>query len=171
MSRLTRDGQTCLAKPSYQARTGTRKCFPVQLTMNRIGNLPVDLYSAICDDNTCVHLYCCRVYPQLPLAIGAPRGCCGHASGISFPRPSWFGGCSTHATPCSVSGYSYCTSCLERSERNSLTGYRYNAAILVSFYFIRVFKGVLSSELVDQEQKIGTVTSKKSRLEASKPPT
>ena len=33
-----RDGQTCLAKPNFQARTGTRKCFPVQLTMIRIGN-------------------------------------------------------------------------------------------------------------------------------------
>ena len=34
-----RDIQTCLAKPNSQARTGARKCFPVQLTMNRIGNL------------------------------------------------------------------------------------------------------------------------------------
>ena len=34
-----RDSQTCLAKPNYQARTGAREFFPVQLTMNRIGNL------------------------------------------------------------------------------------------------------------------------------------
>ena len=34
-----RDSQTCLAKPSSQARTGARKSFPVQLTMDRIGNL------------------------------------------------------------------------------------------------------------------------------------
>ena len=53
--------------------------------MNRIGNLPVDLYSATYDDNICIHIYCGSVYPQLPLVIGAPRGCCGHASGISFP--------------------------------------------------------------------------------------
>ena len=33
-----RDSQTCLAKPS-QARTRARKFFPVQLTINRIGNL------------------------------------------------------------------------------------------------------------------------------------
>ena len=46
------DGQTCLAKPNFQARTGTRIFFPVELTMNRTGNLPVDLYSATCDDNT-----------------------------------------------------------------------------------------------------------------------
>ena len=29
------------------------------------------------------------------------------------------------------------------------TSYLYNAAILASFFFIRVFKGVLSSEFVD----------------------
>ena len=52
-----RDGQICLAKPNFQARAGTRKLFPVQLTMNRIGNLPVDLYSAICHDNTYIHIY------------------------------------------------------------------------------------------------------------------
>ena len=34
-----RDGQTCLAKPHSQARTGMRIFFPVQLTMNRIGKL------------------------------------------------------------------------------------------------------------------------------------
>ena len=34
-----RDSQTCLAKPNSQARTGARKISPVQLTMNRIGNL------------------------------------------------------------------------------------------------------------------------------------
>ena len=33
------DGQACPAKPNSQAQTGTRKCFPVQLTMNRIGKL------------------------------------------------------------------------------------------------------------------------------------
>ena len=80
-----RDGQTCLAKRHVQARTGTRLFFPAQLTMNRIGNLPVDLYSAICDDNTRIHIYCCSVYAQLPPVIGAPWGYCGHASGIFFP--------------------------------------------------------------------------------------
>ena len=34
-----RDNQACLAKPNSHARTGTRNFFPVQLTMNRIGNL------------------------------------------------------------------------------------------------------------------------------------
>ena len=34
-----RYSQTCLAKPNSQARTGARKFSPVQLTINRIGNL------------------------------------------------------------------------------------------------------------------------------------
>ena len=44
-------------------------------------------------------------------------------------------------------------------------------------FFIRVFKGVLSSEfkekseLVDQEQKNANGNQQKTRLEASKPPT
>ena len=33
--------------------------------------------------------------------------------------------------------------------KNLNTSYLYNAAILASFFFIRVFKGVLSSEFVD----------------------
>ena len=51
--------------------------------MNRIGNLPVDLYSAICHDNTYIHIYCCSVYPQLPPVIGASWGYCGR--GFIFP--------------------------------------------------------------------------------------
>ena len=62
----------------------------------------VDLYSAACDDHTCIRILYCSVYPQLPPVIGAPWDCCGHASGMYFPRPLWFGGCATHATPCSV---------------------------------------------------------------------
>ena len=131
---------------------------------------PVDLYSVICDDHTCIHIYC-SVYPQLPLVIEAPWGCCGHASGGYFPRPLWFGGCATHATPCSVPGHSFFRMCLEKSERNCLTSCLYNAAILASFLFIRVFKEVLSSELVDQEQKNANGDQQKTRLEASKPPT
>ena len=38
---------------------------------------------------------------------------------------------------------------LGKSERNCLTSYLYNAAILARFFFIRVFKGALSSEVVD----------------------
>ena len=84
-----------------------------------------------------------QAYPQLPPAMGAPRVCCGHASGISFPRLLWFGGRATQVTQCSVPGYSYFTMCLEKSEHNCLTSYWYTAAILARFVFIRVFKEVL----------------------------
>ena len=144
-----RDGQICITKPNSQARTGTRDFFPVQLAMDRIGNLTRLICTQLeFDDHTCIHIYC-RVYPQLPPVIGAPRVCCGHASGISFSRLLCFGGCSTHVTPCSVPGYSYFTICSEKSEHNCLTSYWYTAAILASFVFIRVFKEVLWSEVVE----------------------
>ena len=51
--------------------------------VNRIGNLLVDLYPAICDDNTYIDIYCCSVYPQLPPVFRAPWGYCGR--GFLFP--------------------------------------------------------------------------------------
>ena len=51
---------------------GDKEIFPWSADhVNRIGNLPVDLYSAICDDN---NNNGCSVYPQLPPVIGAPWG-------------------------------------------------------------------------------------------------
>ena len=44
--------------------------------VNRIGNLSVNLYSAICHGNN-NNNNCCSVYPQLPPVIGAPWGNCG----------------------------------------------------------------------------------------------
>ena len=77
------------------------------------------------------------MYPQLSPVFGAPWGCCGHASGIYFPRPLWYGGCATHATPCSVPGYSYFRMCLEKSEHNCLTRYKFTMQQFsrVSFLF------------------------------------
>ena len=118
-----RYSQTCLAKPNSQARTGARKFSPVQLTINRIGNLTQLIFCTllyVMTTHTCIRILYCRVYPQLPPVIGAPWGCCGHASGIFSPRPLWFGGCATHATPCSVPGYSYFRMCLEKSEHKLL---------------------------------------------------
>ena len=60
MSRLTRDGT---AEPVSRdqilrhARGQGNIIFPVQLTTSRIGNYPVDLYSAVCDDHTYIHTY------------------------------------------------------------------------------------------------------------------
>ena len=138
------DSRTCLAKPNSQARTGTRKCFPVQLTVNRIGNLTrlICTLPYVMTTHTCIHIYC-SVYAQLPPVIEAPlpSGCCEHASGNNFPRPLWLGGCATHATPCSVPGYPYFRMCFEKSTRNYLTSYLYSAAILASFFLFACLKG------------------------------
>ena len=104
-----------------------------------------------------IRIYC-SVHPQLPPVIGAPWGCCGHASGISFPRLLWFGGCETHATPCSVPGYSYFRMCLKKSERNCLTSYLYNAAILASFLLFACLKGCFRLSLSTRNKKKRTVT-------------
>ena len=64
-----------------------------------------------------------------------------------------------------------CARVPEKSEHNCLTSYWYNTAILAIFFLIRVFEGVLSSELVDQEHKYANGNHQKTCLEASKPPT
>ena len=61
--------------------------------------------------------------------------------------------------------------CSEKSQHNCLVNYWYNAAILASLFFICAFKGMLSSELVDQEHKNANGNQQKTRLEASKSPT
>ena len=74
MSRLTRDGTAkSVSRNQISGREGGQGRFPWSADhVNRIGNLPVDLYSAICDDNN--NNNCCSVYPQLPPVIGAPWG-------------------------------------------------------------------------------------------------
>ena len=42
--------------------------FPVQLTMNRIDNLPVDLSSAICDGNTYIYTIVACILNSRPLS-------------------------------------------------------------------------------------------------------
>ena len=132
--------------------------------MDRIGNLTrltcTLLY--VMTTHAYVYIYCTSsVYPQLPPVIGAPWGCCGHASGISFPHLLWFGGCATHATPCSVPGYSYYRMCLGKSERNCLTSYLYDAAILASLFFFACLKGCFRLSLSIRNKKKRTVTNKK----------
>ena len=79
MSRLTRDGT---AKPvsrnHFFGVDGDNEFFPWSADyVKRIVNLPVDFYSAICDDNNNNNYNCCSVYPQLLPVIGAPWGLCG----------------------------------------------------------------------------------------------
>ena len=127
------------------------------------------MYSVVCDDHTCIHIYR-RVYPQLPPVIGVPRVCCGHASGISLPRLLWFAGCATHVTPCSAPGYSYFTICSEKSEHNCLTSYWYTAAILASFFLFVCLRRCFSLNLSNGNKK-NNANQQKTRLEAIKPPT
>ena len=110
---------------------------------------------------THAYIYTVRVYPQHPPVIGAPRICCGHASGISSPRLLWFGGYATHVTPCSVPGYSYFTMCSEKSEHNCLTSYWYTAAISRFFYLFACLRRCFSLNLSNRNKKKTTVISKK----------
>ena len=102
MSRLTRDGK---AEPvsrgtKFSGAIGDMEMFifPVRLTTSRIGNLTRLIHTLlyVMTIHTYIHNIHCTVYPKLPHVIGAPRGCCGHASGISLPRPPWFTGCAPH---------------------------------------------------------------------------
>ena len=100
MSRLTQDGT---AKPVSRNQIsgvkGDKGIFSLSADhVNRIGNLPVDLYSAICDDSTYIHVYYCSMYPRLPPVTGAPWGyCCrvsvfpvGYGSvGVQLTRLRW----------------------------------------------------------------------------------
>ena len=148
MRRLTRDGT---AKPvsrnqvlrRERGQTGHEQDWQLYA---------LDLYSAIRDDHTCIRIYC-SVYPQLSPVIRAPWGCCGLASGISFPRPLWLGGCATHATPCSVRGCSYFRMSLEKSEHNCLTSYLYNTAILASFFLFACLKGCFRLSLLTRNKQ------------------
>ena len=68
MSRLTQDGT---AKPVSRNQisgvNGDKGIFPWSADhVNRIGNLPVDLYSAICDDNTYIYtIVACTLVSRL----------------------------------------------------------------------------------------------------------
>ena len=139
--------------------------------MNRIGNLTrlICTLLYVMATHACIYIVACTLNSRLlsgHLGVVAVT-----LRGSLFPVRIWFGGCATHATPCFVPRYSYFTMCFEKSKRNCLTSYLHNAAILASLFFIRLFKGVLSSEFVDQEQKNVNGNQQKTRLEASKPPT
>ena len=163
-----RYSQTCLAKPNSQARTGARKFSPVQLTINRIGNLTQLICTLlyVMTTHTCIRILYCRVYPQPPACYRGTLGfkekseciCCGHASGIFSPRPLWFGGCATHATPCSVPGYSYFRMCLEKSEHKLLV----QCSNPREFFFLfACLKACFRLSLSTRSKKKRTITSKK----------
>ena len=180
MSRLTRDGTAEPVSRDQILRHGRGQgniIFSVQLTTSRIGNLTRLIHTLlyVMTIHTYIHtyMYTYIVLSRVPSTPACYRGtlgfkekseciCCGHASGIFSPRPLWFGGCATHATPCSVPGYSYFRMCLEKSEHKLLV----QCSNPREFFFIRVFKGVLSSEFVDYEQKKTNDNQQKTRLSA-----
>ena len=150
-----RYSQTCLAKPNSQARTGARKFSPVQLTINRIGNLTQLICTLlyVMTTHTCIRILYCRVYPQLPPVIEAPWGLKKNLNAFvagtlrGYFLPVRYGSVGVQLTRLRALYQGTLTSgCVWK---NLNTSYLYNAAILASFFFIRVFKGVLSSEFVD----------------------
>ena len=150
-----RYSQTYLAKPNSQARTGARKFSPVQLTINRIGNLTQLICTLlyVMTTHTCIRILYCRVYPQLPPVIGAPWGLKKNLNAFvagtlrGYFLPVRYGSVGVQLTRLRALYQGTLTSgCVWK---NLNTSYLYNAAILASFFFIRVFKGVLSSEFVD----------------------
>ena len=68
-----RYSQTCLAKPNSQARTGARKFSPVQLTINRIGNLTQLICTLlyVMTTHTCIRISRGRHYAKLSLSNAA----------------------------------------------------------------------------------------------------
>ena len=62
-----RYSQTCLVKTKFSGANGGKEKFPCSADHGQDWQpIAVDLYSAIiCDDNTCIRIYC-SVYPQLP---------------------------------------------------------------------------------------------------------
>ena len=160
-----RYSQTCLTKPNSQARTGARKFSPVQLTINRIGNLTQLICTLlyVMTTHTCIRILYCRVYPQLPPVIGAPWGLKKNLNAL-VAGPRRYGSVGVQLTRLRALYQGTLTSGCVRKNLN--TSYLYNAAILASFFFIRVFKGVLSSEFVDKEQKKTNDNQQKTRLSA-----
>ena len=157
MSRLTRDGT---AKPVsrnqiLRREQGQGNFSPVQLTINRIGHLTQLICTLlyVMTTHTCIRILYCRVYPQLPPVIGAPWGLKKNLNAFvagtlrGYFLPVRYGSMGVQLTRLRALYQGTLTSgCVWK---NLNTSYLYDAAILASFFFIRVFKGVLSSEFVD----------------------
>ena len=82
------DSQTCLAKPNSQARTGTRKCFPVQLTVNRIGNftrLICTLPYVMTTQHAYIYTVACTLNSRLLLRPLCLRVVASTLQGLIFP--------------------------------------------------------------------------------------
>ena len=133
-----RYGQTCLAKQTFRARTGTRKVFPVRLTLNRIGNLTRLICTLLYVVTTHAYIYSvaytlnsCLLSGQLGVVAGTLRG-------YIFPSAMARWVCNSRDSVL-CARVLLLNNVLEKSEHNWLPSYWYDAAILASFCFIRVF--------------------------------
>ena len=149
MSRVTRDG-TAKPVPRNQIlrRERSKELFPCSADHEQDWQpYAVDLYSAVCDDHTCIRTHC-SVYAQLPPVLGAPWGCCGHASGIYVSRI--YGSVGVQLTRLRALCRGTLTSeCVWKNLNATVLQVTCTMQQSSQFFFIRVFKGVLSSEFVD----------------------
>ena len=162
-----RYSQTCLAKPNSQARTGARKFSPVQLTINRIGNLTQLICTLlyVMTTHTCIRILYCRVYPQLPPVIGAPWGLKKNLNAFvagtlrGYFLPVRYGSVGVQLTRLRALYQGTLTSgCVWK---NLNTSYLYNAAILASFFLFACLKACVRLSLSTRNKKKRTITSKK----------
>ena len=162
-----RYSQTCLAKPNSQARTGARKFSPVQLTINRIGNLTQLICTLlyVMTTHTCIRILYCRVYPQLPPVIGAPWGLKKNLNAFvagtlrGYFLPVRYGSVGVQLTRLRALYQGTLTSgCVWK---NLNTSYLYNAAILASFFLFACLKACFRLSLSTRNKKKRTITSKK----------
>ena len=162
-----RYSQTCLAKPNSQARTGARKFSPVQLTINRIGNLTQLICTLlyVMTTHTFIRILYCRVYPQLPPVIGAPWGLKKNLNAFvagtlrGYFLPVRYGSVGVQLTRLRALYQGTLTSgCVWK---NLNTSYLYNAAILASFFLFACLKACFRLSLSTRNKKKRTITSKK----------
>ena len=129
----------------------------------------VGLYSAISDDDTCIHIYsaCTLNYRLLSGNLGVVAGT---LRGFLFPVR--YGSVGVQLTRLRALYQGTLTSECVFKILNALS---YKLLVKYSnpreFFFLDVFKEVLSSELVGQKQKKTNDNQQKTRLEASKTPT
>ena len=153
MSRLTRDGTAKPVSQKFSGANGDNEIFPCSADHEQDWQpYAVDLYSAISDDHTCIHIYC-SVYPQLQPVIGAPWGCCGPASGIYFPVCYGSVGVQLTRLRALCQGTLTSENVLEKSERSCLASYLYNAAILASFFLFACVKRCFRLSLSNRNKK------------------
>ena len=158
-----RYSQTCLAKPNSQARTGARKFSPVQLTINRIGNLTQLICTLlyVMTTHTCIRILYCRVYPQLPPVIGAPWGLKKNLNAFvagtlrGYFLPVHYGSVGVQLTRLRALYQGTLTSgCVWK---NLNTSYLYNAAILASFFLFACLKACFRLSLSTRNKKKRTI--------------